>query len=220
MAAKFEKHQSVKVSLGRTFLVLGVVLSFAFAQVGPSFASLSLKVTYRVDADPNELDDSSMMYTDTHIVGSANANAERKRLESFAKLKTTNALLISACRLNDSYGARIKVVDARGGTAGLSNLNSVSVTGIKVYSNIVDLPDYTEEEEEELEAENDYYEDYPDYIDGGYVYYTIEAVCLFSGKVSLINSNAYRIFINGDAGPEYSKAELIKRKWSITLVDS
>jgi hypothetical protein len=220
MSPRFENRLASKVALGRTLFVLGVLLTFVFVQTASSMAAISLKVTYRVDAEPNELDDSSMMYTETHLVGSTSANAERKKLESFAKQKATKSLLVSACKLNDAFGARIKVIDARGGTAGLSNLNSVSVTSIKVYENIVDLPDYTEEEEEELDAEYSYYADYPDYIEDGYVYYTIEAVCLFSGKVSLINSNAYRIFINGDAGPEYSKAELIKRKWSITLVDN
>ena len=219
MASAIEKQKTSKVSWHRTFLILAVTLLSGFVQATPSVAAFTLTVTYRADADPSELDDGSSMYSVTHIVGSSEAISEQKRMAGVAKQKTTQSLLISACKLNDAYGARLKVTDARGGTAGLSNLTSVSVTGIKVVKNVVSLPDYTEEEQEELEAEYSLYEEYPDYIEDGYIYYSIEAVCQFRGKVSLINSNAYRIFINGDAGPEYSKAELVKRKWSVTLID-
>jgi hypothetical protein len=214
------KQNPTFVSSKKSLLIFGLVLTFGFIQAAPSVAAFSLTVTYRVDADPSELDEGFSMYSDTHIVGSSEAKAEQRRMASLAKQKSTQALMISACKLNDAFGARLKVTDARGGTAGLSNMNSVSVTGIKVVSNPANLPDYTEEEQAELEAEYSLYEDYPDYIEDGYIYYSIEAVCQFRGRVSLINSNAYRIFINGDAGPEYSKAELVKRKWSITLVDN
>ncbi len=210
----------MKFSPFKTFFVLFLVLFLSTNQIASSLAGNTLKVTYRVQADPGELDDSSSLYSDTHLVQSLAAKSELKRLLGVSKLASTRTKLISACKLDDSYFARLKVTDARGGTAGLSNLKSVSVSEIKVVENIVDLPDYSEEEQSELESEYYYYADYPDYIEDGYVYYSIEAMCLFSGSVSLISSNAYRIFINGSAGPEYSKAELIKRKWSIILVDN
>jgi hypothetical protein len=124
------------------------------------------------------------------------------------------------CRTMDSFGARVKVTDARGGTAGLGNLNSVLVANIKVIEKFQDLPDEVYEEFSDTENEYELYEDHPDYIEDGYVYYSIEADCLFIGKVSLTSSNAYRIYINGSRGPEYSTAELSKMKWSITLVDN
>jgi len=200
--------------------VFFMVTSLTLIQTASSSAGNTLKVTYRVAADPGELDDSSSLYSDTHLVQSLASKSALKKLQGVAKSTSTRAKLIAACKLDDAYFARLKVTDARGGTAGLSNLKSVSVSEIKVVENVVDLPDYTEEEQSELESEYFYYADYPDFIEGGYVYYSIEATCLFSGTVSLISSNAYRIYINGSAGPEYSKAELIKRQWSIILEDN
>jgi hypothetical protein len=203
----------------KSFTIFLPVLLLLSTQIPASAAGNTLKVTYRVPVDTSELEDSSMMYSVTHLVGSNAASAERRKLQAVAKLTSTKSKLISACKLDDTYYARLKVTDARGGTAGLSYLKSVTVTEIMVEENIVDLPDYTEEEAAFLEEEYYEYSDYPDYIEDGYVYYSIEATCLFSGTVSLISSNAYRIYINGGAGPEYSRAELIKKKWSIILED-
>jgi hypothetical protein len=203
----------------RDATIFFTVFIVTLSQVPAHAAGNSLKVTYRVPADTSELEDSSMMYSVTHLVGSSAASVERRKLQAVAKLSSTKSKLISACKLDGSYYARLKVTDARGGTAGLSYLKTATVTEIIVESNVVDLPDYTEEEAAFLEEEYYEYSDYPDYIEDGYVYYSIEATCLFSGTVSLISSNAYRIYINGGAGPEYSRAELIKKKWSIILED-
>jgi hypothetical protein len=203
----------------KSFTIFLPVLLLLLTQIPASAAGNTLKVTYRVPADPSELEDSSMMYSVTHLVGSSAASAERRKLQGVSKLSSTKSKLISACKLDGSYYARLKVTDARGGTAGLSYLKTATVTEIIVESNIVDLPDYTEEEAAFLEEEYYEYSDYPDYIEDGYVYYSIEATCLFSGTVSLVSSNAYRIYINGGAGPEYSRAELIKKKWLIILED-
>jgi hypothetical protein len=203
----------------KSFTIFLPVLLLLSTQIPASAAGNTLKVTYRVPVDTSELEDSSMMYSVTHLVGSSAASVERRKLQAVAKLSSTKSKLISACKLDGSYYARLKVTDARGGTAGLSYLKTATVTEIIVESNLVDLPDYTEEEAAFLEEEYYEYSDYPDYIEDGYVYYSIEATCLFSGTVSLISSNAYRIYINGGAGPEYSRAELIKKKWSIILED-
>jgi hypothetical protein len=211
-----------KVMKSKSFkpvFIFFMVASLTLIQTASASAGNTLKVTYRVAADPGELDDSSALYSDTNLVKSLPAKSALKKLQGVAKSTSTKTKLIAACKLNDAYYARLKVTDARGGTAGLSNLKSVSVAEIKVVENTVDLPDYTEEEQAQLESEYFYYADYPDFIEDGYVYYSIEATCLFSGTVSLISSNAYRIYINGSAGPEYSKAELIKRRWSIILED-
>jgi len=77
----------------------------------------------------------------------------------------------------------------------------------------------SEEEAEELESEYDSYEDYPDYIEEGYVSYFLEFTCSTAGTVSLISSNAYKIYIDGDFLGELSKAELIKMKWSISVLE-
>lgn len=200
------------------FLILLVLASLCQSKVAD--AATTLKVTYKVNADIGYDDVNPDFYSVTQIVGSSQAAIEKKKMEAFAKASSTKAKLTSICKSMDSYNARVKVTDARGGTAGLGNLKSVAVSGIKSVENLANLPDYTDEEQEALEEKYSLYSDYPDYIEEGYVYYSVEATCLFSGSVSLISSNAYRVFINGSTGPEYSRAELAKMKWTITLVDN
>ena len=90
---------------------------------------------------------------------------------------------------------------------------------MRVEEQYEDLPDYSQEEKDWLYEEYSDYEDFPDYLEGGYSWYSIEATCLFSGTIAITSSNAYRIYINGESGPEYSRAELVKMKWAVTLVD-
>ena len=196
----------------KTFLMI-LALLLLITQPGIAVAGNTLKVSYKVEADT----DSPYFYSDTNLVGSTEALQSKKKMLLLVKATSTKSRLTTTCRSMDSFGARVKVTDARGGTAGLGNLNSVSVANIQVVEEFQDLPD--EVYEEGLDDEYDFYYDHPDWIEDGYVYYSIKANCFFNGKVSLTSSNAYRIYINGSSGPEYSTAELSKRKWSITLVD-
>ena len=91
---------------------------------------------------------------------------------------------------------------------------------MKVVEEIDDLPEYTLGEESDLYNEYDSEEDYPDYIEDGYASYLIEFICSYSGKVSLITSNAYKIYIDGDFAGEYLRTELAKKKWAITFQDN
>ena len=58
----------------------------------------------------------------------------------------------------------------------------------------------------------------PDFIEDGYRYWTLNFDCLFNSKVAVTTSNTYTFFIDGKAGPEYTRAELSKMKWRLTLV--
>jgi hypothetical protein len=91
---------------------------------------------------------------------------------------------------------------------------------MKVVEEIHDLPEYTLGEESDLYNEYDSEEDYPDYIEKGYVSYRIEFICSHVGTVSLITSNAYKIYIDGDFAGEYSRTELAKKKWATTFEDN
>jgi hypothetical protein len=214
-----EMFTLVRLNKRKKSTVLLAVCLISFAQTGIAFAGNVLKVAYAVEADFGDLNDDSYLYSETFPVGTSEAISAKKKITGLAKSSATKSKFMLACKANDSYNARVKVVDARGGTAGLSNLRSISVINVKVSENFADLPDYTEEEAALLDEEYFYYSDYPDFVEDGYVYYSIEATCLFSGTVSLISSNSYRIYINGSAGPEYSKSEFDKMKWSIRLVD-
>ena len=102
------------------------------------------------------------------------------------------------------------------------------VKNIKMVGSLSDLPDFTEEEEDQRKAaqdaweeeEENYYEDWPDpdFIEGGYRYWTLNFDCLFNSKVTITTSNTYTFFIDGKVGPEYTRTELSNMKWRLTLV--
>ena len=180
-------------------------------------AATTLKVTVR---EYNSL----WMAADKYIFvyGEPEALEFKKKITAFAKTKKAKSEALAECKGEDSvyFNTRIKVLDARNGTAGLGNLKSVTVSNMKIAEEASDLPQYTEEEWEFLTDEYDYYEDYPDYIEEGYVSYYIEFICSNSGTVSLITSNAYKVYIDGDFAGEYSRTELAKKKWAITFQDN
>jgi hypothetical protein len=153
--------------------------------------------------------------------GDSDALAFKKKITAFAKTSKAKNEALAECKGEDSvyYNSRIKVLDARNGTAGLGNLKTVTVSNMKIAEERSDLPQYTEEEEELLSDEYYSYDEYPDYIEEGYVSYYIEFICSNVGNVSLITSNAYKIYIDGDFAGEYSRAELSKMKWSVFFED-
>jgi hypothetical protein len=201
----------------KKLLILALVIFTSITQTHVAEAATTLKVTVREY-------NSVWMAADQYIFvnGDADALAFKKKITAFAKTSKAKSEALAECKGEDSvyYNTRIKVLDARNGTAGLGNLKSVTVSNMKIAEESSDLPQYTDEEAEELEYEYDYYEDYPDYIEEGYVSYYIEFICSNSGTVSLITSNAYKIYIDGDFAGEYSRTELAKKKWSVTFEDN
>ena len=197
--------------------ILALVILTSITQTHVAEAATTLKVTVREY-------NSVWMAADQYIFvnGDADALAFKKKITAFAKTSKAKSEALAECKGEDSvyYNTRIKVLDARNGTAGLGNLKSVTVSNMKIAEESSDLPQYTDEEAEELEYEYDYYEDYPDYIEEGYVSYYIEFICSNTGTVSLITSNAYKIYIDGDFAGEYSRTELAKKKWSVSFEDN
>jgi hypothetical protein len=194
---------------------LGVLLSLS--QQGPLNASSKMKVTYAVPIDDSSFNSPG---TFAQLKNSSESIQNKKKLQEFLKTKTMKANVIKGCKSLDSFNTRVKILDARNSTAGLANLNSVSAGNFRIVEEESDTPDYSDEEYERLFSMYDSQEDWPDYVEYGYVSYYLEATCFFSGTVSITASNAYRIILNGKNGPEYSKTELAKQKWSITLQDS
>ena len=201
----------------RPFIIL-LALIFLFSNQGQSNAALVLKVTYKVPLDTDS-EDFDSYYSLSYISGSSQDRVEKKKALDLLKTKQIKTKLISGCKYMDVFNARVKITDARNGTAGLGNLKTVTVSEMRVEEQFEDLPDYTEEEYDLLYEEYEFEEDFPDYSKNGYSWYSIEATFLFSGIIAIISSNAYRIYINGESGPEYSRAELVKMKWAVTLVD-
>ena len=197
--------------------ILALVILLSITQTHVSEAATTLKVTVKEY-------NSVWMAADKYIFtdGESDALAFKKKITVFAKTSKAKSEALAECKGEDSvyYNSRIKVLDARNGTAGLGNLKTVTVSNMKIAEERSDLPQYTDEEEEDLQYEYDYYEDYPDYVEGGYVSYYIEFICSNVGKVSLITSNAYKIYIDGDFAGEYSRTELAKKKWSVTFEDN
>jgi hypothetical protein len=199
----------------KRFRLLALVILLSIAQTHVAEAAYSLKITVK---DVNTI----WMYSEksTFVSGDPDITMYKKRLAAYAKTSKAKSAAVAQCKEEGVYyNTRIKVLDARNGTAGLGNLKTLTVSTMKIASYLSDLPEYTEEEDEELDSEYDYYEDYPDYIEEGYVSYFLEFTCSHVGTVSLISSNAYKIYIDGDFLGELSRAELIKMKWSISVLE-
>ena len=200
----------------KRFQLLTLVILLSITQTHVAEAATTLKVTVREY-------NSVWMAADKYIFtdGESDALAFKKKITAFAKTSKAKSEALAECKGEDSvyYNSRIKVLDARNGTAGLGNLKTVTVSNMKIAEERSDLPQYTDEEEEDLQYEYDYYEDYPDYVESGYVSYYIEFICSNVGTISLITSNAYKIYIDGDFAGEYSRTELSKMKWSVTFED-
>jgi len=201
----------------KRFRLLSLVLLLSLSQTHFAEAATTLKVTVKEY-------NSVWMAADEYIFikGAAEALAFKKKITAFSKTSKAKNEALAECKGEDSvyYNTRIKVLDARNGTAGLGNLKTVTVSNMKIAEESSDLPQYTEEEEEFLNNEYYTYDEYPDYIEDGYVSYYIEFICSNSGTVSLITSNAYKIYIDGDFAGEYSRTELSKKKWSVTYEDN
>ena len=199
----------------KRFRLLALVILLSISQTHLAEAATTLKVTVK---DINVI----FMYseTGTFIDGDPDIVAYKKRLAAYAKTSKAKSEAITECK-NEGvyYNTRIKVLDARNGTAGLGNLKTVTISTMKIGSYLTDLPEYTDEEAEELEYEYEYYEDYPDYIEDGYVNFYLEFTCSHTGSVSLITSNAYKIYVDGDLLGEYSRTELTKMKWSVSVFE-
>ena len=197
--------------------ILALVVLTSITQTHIAEAATTLKVTVREY-------NSVWMAADKYIFvkGDAEALAFKKKITAFSKTSKAKSEALAECKGEDSvyYNSRIKVLDARNGTAGLGNLKTVTVSNMKIAEEPSDLPQYTEEEEEFLNNEYYTYDEYPDYIEEGYVSYYIEFICSNTGTISLITSNAYKIYIDGDFAGEYSRTELTKKKWSVTYEDN
>ena len=199
------------------FLLLSIVI--ASTQTVVAAASNTLKISFKAEAQ-NPYGNPDSLYSDTVLRGSTEDSLVKQKMDKAAKSSGTKSKIISVCKSMNLFNGRIKVTDSRGGTAGLSNLSSVSTYNVKVAKWFPSVPDFTEAETEALVDEYGDQENWPEYKEDGYVSYYYTANCLFSGKVSLISSNSYRIYINGRAGPEYLNSELAKMKWSVTLVNA
>ena len=199
-----KKQLIARSTLALTFILIINLLIPQGAQAG-----IVLRVGYSSDDSYFDLnvDEEWGLWTANCIVGSSCAKKNRALSDTAAKTRA-----VKFCKTLDGYGARVKVTTGSGNTAGLGNLNSVSIVGFKKRIGIENLPDYESEYEDETED--------PAYIEDGYEYVYWEGTCRFSGKISLISSSFYTVYVNGALGPEYSKAELAKLKWSILLVDS
>jgi hypothetical protein len=206
-------------------LILGFFISF----LPSAQAATTLQISFlevNSSTDPNL--DLENFITDTNPKDSKADKQAKSDLSKILKSKNSLKSLENVCRRSDYFGAKVKVTNGNGGTAGLGNLNSLALSNLKVVGDLSDLPYFTEEEEDQRNADKsawfdenedaDYWPD-PDFIEGGYRNWRVSFDCLFSSKVAITNSNFYTIFIDGGRGPEYSRAELIKRKWKVTLVD-
>jgi len=146
--------------------ILGSVLIIlvTISQIGTAEARNTLKITFQA---PSEDGSSDSLYSKAVAVRSAEDSLMKKKMEKEAKSAITKSKIIGVCKSVDFFNGRIKITDARGGTAGLGNLSSVSVSNIKVESSLINYPDYTEAETEALVDEYGDQENWPEYKEDG-----------------------------------------------------
>jgi hypothetical protein len=204
-------YMRTKIATTLAFLLL------QYFMITPSEAAIKLTVQYVVQFTYGEYAD-GVDATSSCLVGSKCASDNRKLAAAILKKASTKTAFNLGCKKQDeSYlGSRIKVTSATGATAGLGNLTSVVATNIRWDVDTANTEDWDSEEEYPYEYE----EDDPTYIEEGYEYVYFTADCTYSGTVTLTKSNAYTIYIDGGRGPEYSYAELVKKKWKVVLSDN
>ena len=212
------------------FCIFGLFISFQpSAQAATTFQISFLET---MSDDETYLDDYGDFETSSYLRDSTAAKKAKSEFSRVLKANKTLKWMESLCRKSDYFGARIKVTTSSGSTAGLGNLNNFVVKNIHIVEHLADLPNFTEAEEAQREAAEEAwneeqdasggYEDWPDpdYVEEGYSYWTPGFDCIFNSKVIVTNSNAYTVFVDGKRGPEYTRAELSKMKWRLTLVEN
>ena len=194
-------------------LVLVLVLLFSLAQSGSAAGGESLKINFTQNSRAYELKE---FRSDVFPVGTAEVLAEKKKMLTYVKANKVeiNRKISDKCKKNYFYNSRIKIKDALGGTAGLGNLKALRVDDIKVTEVIVSYDiNINDEESEIISAEYPDITTWPGWTEDGYVVYMIESICRFSSSIPIVSSVAYEVFIKDDAYGEYSRSELIKKKW-------
>ena len=195
-------------------MAFAITLTLALSLTTPSSAEAgnSLRINYLVNPYIPEFTD---MSSPSFPLKSAEALAAYKEMFAIANAAKTRTLMTNECKNDFIYKARVKVLDARGGIAGLGNLNNLVVSKTKVRTFSTNLPTMSDEEILENNAVSEDATQWPGYVKGGYIVYGIQGECKFSGIVSLISSNAYQIYFDGDFISEFSKLELVKKKWIV-----
>jgi hypothetical protein len=196
----------------RTFSLV-LVLLFLLIQSGLAEAGESIKINFTQNSRAYELRE---FRSDVFPVGAKEVLAEKKKMLAYVKANKVeiNKKITELCKKHYFYNSRIKIKDARGGTAGLGNLKGLKIENVKVSEVIVSYDvNISLEESEIIEAEYPDITTWPGWIENGYVVYMIESTCRFSSSISIVSSVAYEVFIKDDAYGEYSRSELAKKKW-------
>lgn len=196
--------------------ILLLVILFLSAQSGLAEAGYSLRINFIQDARPYEFRE---FRSAVFPIGTEDALAEKKRMNAYAKANNADIIkkVTEKCKKGYFYNSRVKIKDARGGTAGLGNLKTLKVDNIKVTELIVSYDtNISREELEKIEEEFPDVTAWPGWIEDGYAAYYLGGVCRFSGSISIISSVAYEVFIKEETYGEYSRTELIKKKWILT----
>jgi hypothetical protein len=199
----------------RKVKLLSLVFLISCTQTGLAEAGFTLKINFTQDSRIYEL---RQFRSTVFPVGSKEAATERQKMFAFAKANKSdiNRQISEKCKKHYFYNSRLKIKDARGGTAGLGNLNKLKVENVRVLEETANYDlNMTSEEFEVIEEEFPDITDWPGWIEDGYSVYAIDGVCRFSGSVSIISSVAYEVFIKEESYGEYSRSELSKKKWTL-----
>jgi hypothetical protein len=155
-----------------------------------------------------------------HRAGTPKALDQKKKYATFLKSSKAKSKANSLCAKSEYHLGRIQVRSSGTSYAGIGVLMFSKVLDFKSASRIQNTPTYDSSKRSALISEyGDDETKWPEYIQGGYVGYSIKYKCQNDGPVpSVPTYPAYQIYINGGAlFSQLSYNQLKSWNWSVQI---
>ena len=194
--------------------ILVLVILFSVTQTRVAEANWYLKI-YVVEVQEIFMDGDAGV---VHRAGSPKALDQKKKYAAFLKTSRAKSKANSLCAKSEYRLGRIQVRSSGTSYAGIGVLMFSKVLDFKSVSRIQNTPTYDSSKRSALIAEyGDDESKWPEYIQGGYVGYSVKYKCQNDGPVpSVPTYPAYQIYINGGSiTSQISYNELKSWNWSV-----
>jgi hypothetical protein len=198
----------------KKFWILILVILFSVTQIRVAEANWYLKI-FVVENQEIFMDGDAGV---VHRAGTPKALDQKKKYATFLKSSKAKSKANSLCAKSEYRLGRIQVRSSGTSYAGKGVLLFSKVLDLKSVSRIQDIPTYDSTKRSSIIAE--YGNDvtmWPDYIQGGYVGYSIKYKCQNDGPVTSVPTYpVYQIYINGGSiVSQISYNELKSWNWSV-----
>ena len=206
-------HYYVKM---KKLWILVLVILFSVTQTRVAEANWYLKI-YVVEVQEIFMDGDAGV---VHRAGTPKALDQKKKYAAFLKTPRAKSKANSLCAKSEYRLGRIQVRSSGTSYAGIGVLMFSKVLDFKSVSRIQNTPTYDSSKRSALIAEyGDDESKWPEYIQGGYVGYSVKYKCQNDGPVpSVPTYPAYQIYINGGAlFAQLSYNQLKSWNWSVEM---